>query len=100
MARLKQTQRKRVGSAMHLPVDVVAAIAAEYLLESVLTGSHNLRISGLRLSEDNIRRWISETKSEVYRVAEVVAKIDADDLAAFLTDISVGPCPGYASSWS
>ncbi|KAL8133879.1 hypothetical protein AgCh_009083 [Apium graveolens] len=29
MARLKQTQRKRVGSVPRLPVDVVAAIAAE-----------------------------------------------------------------------
>ena len=29
MARLKQTQRKRVGSIPRLPVDVVAVIAAE-----------------------------------------------------------------------
>ncbi|KAL8098459.1 hypothetical protein AgCh_031279 [Apium graveolens] len=29
MARLQQTQRKRVGSVLCLPVDVVAAIAAE-----------------------------------------------------------------------
>ena len=29
MARLKQTQRKSVGSVPRLPVDVVAAIAAE-----------------------------------------------------------------------
>ncbi|KAL8113762.1 hypothetical protein AgCh_020889 [Apium graveolens] len=29
MARLQQTQRKRVGSVLRLPVDVVAAIAAE-----------------------------------------------------------------------
>ncbi|KAL8135489.1 hypothetical protein AgCh_010217 [Apium graveolens] len=29
MARLKQTQRKRVGSVPRLPVDIVAAIAAE-----------------------------------------------------------------------
>ncbi|KAL8119830.1 hypothetical protein AgCh_017086 [Apium graveolens] len=29
MARLQQTQRKRVGSVPRLPVDVVAAIAAE-----------------------------------------------------------------------
>ncbi|KAL8110164.1 hypothetical protein AgCh_026036 [Apium graveolens] len=31
MARLQQTQRKRVGSVPRLPVDVVAAIAAEVL---------------------------------------------------------------------
>ncbi|KAL8156594.1 hypothetical protein AgCh_001620 [Apium graveolens] len=31
MARLQQTQRKRVGSVPHLPDDVVAAIAAEIM---------------------------------------------------------------------
>ncbi|KAL8155349.1 hypothetical protein AgCh_000653 [Apium graveolens] len=35
MARLQQTQRKRVGSVPRLPVDVVAAIAAEDLREDV-----------------------------------------------------------------
>ncbi|KAL8113395.1 hypothetical protein AgCh_020644 [Apium graveolens] len=34
----------------------------QFLLKSGLTGSRDLRISGLRLSEDNIRRWISELK--------------------------------------
>ncbi|KAL8109510.1 hypothetical protein AgCh_025569 [Apium graveolens] len=34
----------------------------QFLLESGLTGSQDLRISGLRLSEDNIRRWISELR--------------------------------------
>ncbi|KAL8116094.1 hypothetical protein AgCh_022547 [Apium graveolens] len=34
----------------------------QFLLESGLTGSQDLKISGLRLSEDNIRRWISELK--------------------------------------
>ncbi|KAL8089069.1 hypothetical protein AgCh_038728 [Apium graveolens] len=33
MARLQQTQRKRVGSVSRLPVDVVAAIAAEASIE-------------------------------------------------------------------
>ncbi|KAL8108839.1 hypothetical protein AgCh_025077 [Apium graveolens] len=38
MARLQQTQRKRVGSVPRLPVDVVAAIAAEERMSCPLPG--------------------------------------------------------------
>ncbi|KAL8101216.1 hypothetical protein AgCh_033188 [Apium graveolens] len=37
MARLQQTQRKRVGSVPRLPVDVVAAIAVEHQLQAIHT---------------------------------------------------------------
>ncbi|KAL8120672.1 hypothetical protein AgCh_017741 [Apium graveolens] len=39
MARLQQTQRKRVGSVPRLPVDVVAAIAAEFARKNSSEGA-------------------------------------------------------------
>ncbi|KAL8124183.1 hypothetical protein AgCh_011989 [Apium graveolens] len=44
MARLQQTQRKRVGSVPRLPADIVAAIAAENGISTMKVGFYQFRV--------------------------------------------------------
>ncbi|KAL8118242.1 hypothetical protein AgCh_015962, partial [Apium graveolens] len=60
MARLQQTQRKRVGSVLCLPVDVVAAIAAE---NTIVKWGNGLAITGTYSSS---LLSLSSTSSELF----------------------------------
>ncbi|KAL8099374.1 hypothetical protein AgCh_031862 [Apium graveolens] len=61
---VNRTRRKGVIKNPSVKTSHSIQSVSSKILESPkrLTGSQDLRISGLRLSEDNIRRWISELK--------------------------------------
>ncbi|KAL8092035.1 hypothetical protein AgCh_034351 [Apium graveolens] len=70
MARLQQTQRKRVGSVPRFPVDVVAAIAAEAEKEKMKARTevaHEVRIA---------REAEAEMDLHVKKAAEKAAKFE------------------------
>ncbi|KAL8125729.1 hypothetical protein AgCh_013117 [Apium graveolens] len=76
MARLQQTQRKRVGSAPRLPDDVVAAIAAEKIEKEV----HN----------SNYQHNITEQTSSNSRIC-ILTQRDLIRIDNFLVDMQLVP---------
>ncbi|KAL8097804.1 hypothetical protein AgCh_030787 [Apium graveolens] len=71
MARLQQTQRKSVGSAPRLPVEIIAAIAAETIF-----GFYNIQIDFIQLSSIDASRTTWKIKDRVTRMWPSISVAD------------------------